>query len=295
MFDRILFPTDGSDGATAALDRVLDVAAAHDATVHLLSVANTTHSPVEQAEEIEGTLKDRAREAVESAAERAAERGVTTTTEVLEGSPHRRICDYAADVEVDVVAMPTRGRRGLARYLLGSTTERVVRRCEVPVLTFHPDDEDRDAAFDYPFETVLLATDGSDCARAALERAIDVVDRTGATLNVLSIVDTTSLGADVRTGVYREALEESAREVVDDASAFATEAGVTPAASVVEFAPSVSRGIRSYVEDHDVDLLVVGTHGRTGFDRFVLGSAAEFLVRTSPVPVLTVRSPAEDD
>lgn len=291
MFDRILFPTDGSDGATAALDRVLDVAAAHDATVRLLSVADTTHSPVERAAEIQGTLEERAREAVERAAERADERGVDTATEVLEGSPHRRICDYAVDVEVDVVAMPTRGRRGLARYLLGSTTERVVRRCEVPVLTSHPDDEGRDAAFDYPFETVLLATDGSDCARAALERAIDVVDRTDAALHVLSVVDTTSLGTDVRTGVYREALEESAREVVDDASAFATEAGVTPAASVVEFAPSVSRGIRSYVEDHDVDLLVVGTHGRTGFDRFVLGSAAEFLVRTSPVPVLTVRSP----
>jgi nucleotide-binding universal stress UspA family protein len=51
--------------------------------------------------------------------------------------------------------------------------------------------------------------------------------------------------------------------------------------------------IRSYVADHDVDLVVVGTHGRTGFDRYVLGSVAEALVRTAPVPVLTVRGPAE--
>jgi len=302
MFDRILFPTDGSDGATAALERVLDVAAVHGATVHLLSVANTTHSPAERPEGAEQTLVEHARRAVAAAADRAAERGVDTTTEVLEGSPHRRICEYAADVDADVVAMPTRGRRGLARYLLASTTERVVRRSEVPVLTFHPggdNDDDADdgedgAPFDYPFETVLAAIDGSDCARAALERAVDVADRTDAALHVLSVVDTRNLGVDARTEVYRDALEETVRDVVDDAAAFATDAGVPPAASVVEFAPSVSRGVRSYVEDHDVDLLVVGTHGRTGFDRFVLGSVAEFLVRTSPVPVLTVRGPAAD-
>jgi nucleotide-binding universal stress UspA family protein len=299
MFDRILFPTDGSDGATAALESVLDVAAAHGATVHLLSVANTTHSPAERPEGAEQTLAGRAQQAVAAAADRAAERGVDTTTEVLEGSPHRRICEYAVDVDADVVAMPTRGRRGLARYLLGSTTERVVRRSEVPVLTFHPggdnaDDGEDGAPFDYPFETVLATTDGSDCARAALERAVDVANRTDAALHVLSVVDTRNLGVDVRTDVYRDALEETVRDVVDDAAAFATDAGVPPAASVVEFAPSVSRGVRSYVEDHDVDLLVVGTHGRTGFDRFVLGSVAEFLVRTSPVPVLTVRGTGAD-
>lgn len=299
MFDRILFPTDGSDGAAAALDDVLDIAVAHGATVHLLSVANTTHSPVEQAAEIAGTLEERARAAVEDAGERADERGVDTTTEVLDGSPHRRICDYAVDADVDVVVLPTRGRRGLARYLLGSTTERVVRRCEVPVLTVHPDEDggsgDRGAAFEYPFETVLLATDGSDCARAALERAVGVADRTDAALHVLSVVNTANLGVDVRATTYRDALEESARDVVDEAAAFAGDAGVDPAASVVELAPSVSAGVRSYVDAHDVDLLVVGTHGRTGFDRFVLGSVAEFLVRTSPVPVLTVRAPAADD
>jgi len=48
--------------------------------------------------------------------------------------------------------------------------------------------------------------------------------------------------------------------------------------------------ILTYVEEHDIDLVVVGTHGRTGFDRYVLGSVTEHLVRTSPIPVLTVPS-----
>jgi hypothetical protein len=50
----------------------------------------------------------------------------------------------------------------------------------------------------------------------------------------------------------------------------------------------------TYIEEHDIDLVVVGTHGRTGFDRYVLGSVTEYLVRTSPIPALTVPAPNPD-
>src|SRR6056297_1074576 len=117
MFDAILFPTDGSDGADAALDFVLDVATAHDATLHLLSVADTSHSAVERQVDVVETLEESAERVVASAGERARERGVDTVTEVRRGDPHRAICDYATDAGVDAVVMPTRGRRGLERFL----------------------------------------------------------------------------------------------------------------------------------------------------------------------------------
>uniref|UniRef100_UPI00387E9FE4 universal stress protein n=1 Tax=Haloarcula regularis TaxID=3033392 RepID=UPI00387E9FE4 len=53
------------------------------------------------------------------------------------------------------------------------------------------------------------------------------------------------------------------------------------------------QAIQAYVEDNDVDLVVMGTHGRTGLERYLLGSVTEKLVRTAPVPVLTVRAPEE--
>lgn len=291
MFDEILFPTDGSDGAAAGLEFALDVAAARDATLHLLGVANTTRGTLDLAGS-DTTLVERARSAVGEAGERARERGVSVAENVERGNPYRVICDHAESAGVDVVLMPTRGRRGLERFLLGSTTERVVRRSEVPVLTVRPDDGVRAA---YPFEDVAVGVDGSDCGRAALDAGVAVADQEDAALHILSVVDLAALGPDVRTETLLDALESDARSVVDDAAAFASRAGVDPTAEVVEFGSSIQGAIRTYVEEEDVDLLVVGTHGRTGFNRYVLGSVAEFLVRTSPVPVLTVRAPETEE
>jgi len=291
MFDEILFPTDGSDGAAEGLEFALDIAATRDATLHLLSVANTTRGAIDTLAQDE-TLEERARDAVDEAAERARERGVSVVDAVERGNPHRVVCDYAESVGVDVVVMPTRGRRGLERFLLGSTTERVVRRSEVPVLTVRPGG---DAPATYPFEDVLVGVDGSDCARAALDAGVAVADQEGADLHLLSVVDVAALGPEVRTEYLEDALEADAQSVVDDAAAQASSAGVDPAAESVAFGSSISRAIRKYVEENDVDLLVVGTHGRTGFNRYVLGSVAEFLVRTSPVPVLTVRAPEREE
>ncbi|MEF8841618.1 MAG: universal stress protein [Haloarculaceae archaeon] len=290
MYEHLLFPTDGSDGATAVFEHALDIAAAHGSTIHVLHVADTSRDSVTRVGgEVVDALEREGEEIVAEAAERAERRGVDTVTEVLQGEPHSTIVDYAADREVDLVVMPTHGRGRLERLLLGSTTGRVLRRADVPVLTLRPDgDRPR-----YPYRDVLVPTDGSDCARAALRVGIDVANADGAALHLLSVVDLASLGVDVRADIQAASLEESAERIIEEASAFVEDAGVESVSGTVESGSSVHRAIRSYVESHDVDVVVLGTHGRTGFDRYLLGSVAEKLVRTSPVPVLTVRNPAE--
>jgi nucleotide-binding universal stress UspA family protein len=287
MIDKILFPTDGSDGAAVVFDHVLDVAHAHDATVYVLNVADTSRDSVTQIRgEVIDVLEREGATVVQEAAERASARDVPAVTEVLQGEPYSTIVDYATANDVDLVVMPTHGRRGLERFLLGSTTERVVRRSEVPVLTVRPDD---DVTVRHPYRSVLVPTDGSDPASAALDLAVDVARADEAALHLLSVVDVASLGVDVRADIAVDSLEESAREILETAERTAAAAGVDPAATRVEFGTAIARAIRSYVADNDVDLIVVGTHGRTGFDRYVLGSVTEKLVRTATVPVLTVR------
>jgi nucleotide-binding universal stress UspA family protein len=291
MFDKLLFPTDGSDGAAAVFDHALDVAEAHDATVHVVNVADTTRESVTQIRgQVVDALEQAGAETVQEAATRAGDRGVPTVTEVLQGEPYRTIVDYAETYGIDLVIMPTHGRRGLERFLLGSTTERVLRRSEVPVLTVRPDD---DVTVRYPYRSVLIPTDGSDPANAALEVGLDVADAATAAVHLLSVVDVTSLGVDVRADIQTDALEESAHEIVETAAERASAAGIDPT-TAVESGGSIPRVIRAYVADHDIDLVVVGTHGRTGFDRYVLGSVAEALVRTAPVPVLTARGPVAE-
>jgi len=289
MFEQILFPTDGSDGAAVAFDHVLDIATTHDATVHILNVADTTQGGVLnlQSDSVD-SLEEKGEQTVSEAAERAHQRGVDTVTEVARGKPYRTIVDYAETQRVNLVVMPTHGRRGLERFLLGSTTERVVRRADVPVLTLSPDD---DARITHPHQDVLVPTDGSDCANQALAIGADVAEAEGAALHLLSAIAITALGVDVRTDIQMDLLEESATELLDEAAKFAADAGIESTFKTVEYGPSIHKMILTYIEKHDIDLVVVGTHGRTGFDRYVLGSVTEYLVRTSPIPVLTVRAP----
>ncbi|MBX0297337.1 universal stress protein [Haloarcula nitratireducens] len=289
MFEQILFPTDGSDGAAFVFDHVLDLAARHDATVHILNVTDTTqNSLLEIRGDDDDALEQEGDRIVREAAEQADKQGIDTVTDVVQGEPYREIVDYAEKHGLDLVVMPTHGRRGLERFLLGSTSERVVRRADVPVLTMRPDDDD---TISHPYQNVLVPTDGSDCANQALALGVDVADAEDAVLHLLSVIAIPALGVDARPDIQMELLEESAHELLDEAAAFADDAGVDAASTTVEYGPSIHQAILTYIDDHDIDLVVVGTHGRTGFDRYVLGSVTEYLVRTSPIPVLTVQPP----
>lgn len=292
MFDQILFPTDGSDGATVAFDHVLDIATTHDATVHILNVVDTTQESVLQLRsDSVDILEEDGEQIVSEAADRATQQGVDTVTEVCQGEAYRAIIDYAETQGIDLVVMPTHGRRGLERFLLGSTTERVVRRADVPVLTLSPDDS---AKITHPYQDVLVPTDGSDCANQALAIGVDVADAEGAALHLLSAIVIPVLGVDVWTHRQTVLLEESATELLDEVAKFAGDAGIESISKTVEYGPSIHKVILTYIEEHDIDLVVVGTHGRTGFNRYVLGSVTEYLVRTSPIPVATVQAPPTD-
>lgn len=282
MFDRILVPVDGSDPATAALEHALDLAADADATVHVLYVADTNEPSLTRVGgAVVDVLEEEGEEIVADATSRAADRGVSVVDDVVQGDPREAIVEYASARGVDLIAMGAHGRRGLGEYVLGSTTDRVVGNSQVPVLTVRSAD---DATRSYPYEDVLVPTDGSDHAAAALDLGSRIADERGATLHLLTVVDDGGIGLD-GAGTVTERLEERARETLADAS------GATDAADVVTSVAfgSAAAEIETYAGEAGVDVVVLGTHGRTGLDRHLLGSTSERVVRTSPVPVLTTR------
>lgn len=138
MYDRILVPTDGSDPASAATEHALAVAERFGATVDALYVADVDgiahEAPGLGLEALRDALRTEGETATTAVVERAEERGVDVTNSVVEGVAEDAIVDYASDEGVDLIVMGTHGRRGLDRYLVGSVTERVVRRTEVPTL-----------------------------------------------------------------------------------------------------------------------------------------------------------------
>lgn len=138
MYDSILLPTDGSDGAAEALDHAIGAAEAYGADLHVVSVVDrrvVLAADADEKESVETELRDDAAAAVDELAARAEERGLTVTTATPDGVPHREILAYADDEDVDLVVLGTHGRTGREKRMnLGSTTERVVKAADRPLL-----------------------------------------------------------------------------------------------------------------------------------------------------------------
>ncbi|MFW6003264.1 MAG: universal stress protein, partial [Halanaeroarchaeum sp.] len=167
---------------------------------------------------------------------------------------------------------------------LGSVTEKVVRLSEVPVLTarMRPDERLR-----FPYESVLVPTDGSDGAMAAAHHGLGLAESLGASVHVLSVVDDTWMGPEARSTITEAELERPAKEAIDDVAETAASYDVPAVQTHVEHGPPATR-IGEFVNSNDVDAVVMGTSGRSGLGRVLLGSVAEKTVRTAPVPVITV-------
>jgi nucleotide-binding universal stress UspA family protein len=141
------------------------------------------------------------------------------------------------------------------------------------------------------YDNILLPTDGSDAANAAVPNAIDLAAKYDAALHVLYVADTTEYSTVTFEDDVIDPLEAEGEDVVDGVVAKADIEGVDARGVVMQ--GGVYETIMNYVSDEDIDAIVMGTHGRRGLGRALLGSVTERVVRTSDVPVLTVRE--QDD
>jgi len=284
MYEEILLPFDGSDGAAEALHHTAEIAHWDDATIHVLFVADTIRDSVTVVEaRVVDTLVREGEELVEEAEETLRTLGADCDADVVQGDPAPTIVEYAERYDHDLIVMPTRGRAGLSRYLVGSVTEKVVRLSSVPVLTVRMQPDER---LVFPYESVLVPTDGSAGASHAVEHGLSLAASLDATVHALSVVDDTSLGLDVRSTVSGPE-EQAATDAVDDLVSEAETRGVTNTVRHIEHGTPVEV-ILETIDSSDIDAVVMGTTGRRGTDRILLGSVAEKTVRSAPVPVVTV-------
>lgn len=139
MYDDVLLPTDGSDGAEAALEHAVGVADRNDARLHCVyGVELGQFSASLEEETYEQTaerLESAGDKAVDGLVSQAKAAGIETESAVIEGAAAEVILDYVSETDIDIVVMATHGRTGEAREVMGSVTEQVIRACDVPVMT----------------------------------------------------------------------------------------------------------------------------------------------------------------
>jgi len=277
MYDRILVPTDGSPSAEAAARYGLVIAEAFGASIHVISVTGDT-------ERSERLADAQARDAVSKLEELIEQESDRSCQSVIEhGRPHEAILSYSSENGIDLIVMGTHGRRGLSRVLLGSVTERVIRLSNDPVLAVPPHAIGRERE---GYDRVLIPTDGSPGAAAAVEHGISIAERLGASVRVLYVIE-----GERGLPPIGDPLRDEAIEVLEAVAKGTSDRDVSLTTHMQPGTPH--EVINNFVSAHGIDLVAMGTHGRSGVRRHLLGSVTERVLRTSDAPVLTVRQDTE--
>ena len=275
MYETILVPTDGSDTSVAAGKAAFVLAREFGAELHALHVLEEDSPDRSYGNELVAAIEDA-----------AAEADIETTTAVVETdeSVHRALIEYATEHDIDCIVMGTHGREALREYVLGSVAERTLREAPVPVITVH-----EDTAVSSEIDRVLVPTDGSDSANAAAEHAVAFATATGAAVHVIRVVDDRNVDETVH-----DAFEDAGQRAVEEVIETAQRADVSSIeAQVLSGIPH--QAIREYAEHNDIDYVFMGTHGRTGVSRYLLGSVTERVVRLVDVPVVSLKATEPTD
>ncbi|OFW48733.1 MAG: hypothetical protein A3G77_14625 [Acidobacteria bacterium RIFCSPLOWO2_12_FULL_68_19] len=286
MFTRILIATDFSPLSDAALAHARTLAGTFGAQLHLLhvlpnlflrAVVNDPHGDKPAAVDqllARLTAEDRARLQPVPVVERSDE-------------PADEIVSYARTRDIGLIVMGTHGRHGMAHTLVGSVAEKVVRAAPCPVLTV------RAVPRGETFTRVLVPTDFSGPSDAALDCARTIARRLNGTFHLMHVLEELAevppatelveVGSRERRAAHlQEATERLAKRLTsDDVALLHATAG-----AVLGHAASA---IVDYAADNGFDLIVMGTHGRTGLSHLLMGSVAERVIRDAPCAVVTMR------
>ncbi|MFF7059478.1 MAG: universal stress protein [Achromobacter spanius] len=277
----ILLATDLSARGDRALDRALQLARELGTQLIVLHVMESHATTARLTTPVWRRLStDHKALAERELAEDLAAADVSTEVVVVSGDPLTRIIETADSYGCSLIVTGTARDETLGRLLLGTTVEKLARQARQPVLVVKTRPRK-------PYRDVLVATDFSDGSRHALRAALQLVPN--ANLTLFHAYDVPFKGAaapdDAVTRSFYKGAEQSAREFTANTPELA---GRTPPEVVLE--PGQPETVLSeYSFHHRSDLVVTGTHGRTGILRTAIGSVAERLLESLPSDVLVVR------
>jgi nucleotide-binding universal stress UspA family protein len=293
-FRKILCPIDFSPGSRHAMRVAIRLANEADAELvlahawHVPPVTFSGEYPFSAGMMQE--LQDSAQRGLDDAVRDATELGARRLgAKLLAGMPRHELVELLEhDAAFDLVVMGTHGHTGLARVLLGSLAESIVRRAPCSVLAVHPDPAQG------PFARVLCPIDFSPSSQHAVDLAAELVQRGSAGVTLLHVIEVPPVNTHGQQTI--DFLRELDRSSTEHLASWATQLEGTLPGRVARLSRVGRPGaeiLKALDEDPTFDLVVVGSHGRTGLERMLLGSVAEKIVRHARCPVLVARPRAQ--
>ncbi len=281
-YKKILVAIDSSESSKNALRQAFKLANEEKCWITVTSVVPPYEGEIELlgVKDIRAALRKPCDDALAEVEKIARTERMLVKTVCEEGEVHERIVDLADAENCDVIMMGRRGPRRIERALIGSVTARVIGHTQRDVLVVPNGTV-------VGWKTIVLATDGSKYSAAAAEKAISFAQSYGGELKVVSV-------ADVPAEFYAEApkavddLVKKARGFVAGVKKQAEAAGVKAETFVGE--AEAFEAITNLAKEQKADMIIIGSHGRTGLRRLLMGSVAEKVIGYAPCPVLVVKA-----
>ena len=281
----ILCPVDFFPASEAAVSYATGLAANHEATIHLLHVitpsAAGAYDYAIHTAEIVASMEERSMEEMNRLVAKISAKGVVAEPEVRVGDVYDEIKQDIEMVKPDLIVMGTHGRRGVERWFMGSTTEKLLRHSPVPLVTISAAGE---KSWTQPrYKRILVTTDFAEGTADALAYAFSVAQENDSEVVLLHVLHDVSMDS---LGRYRDVLIGGVRKQLEDL--------VPPeAVNWYDIVTRVETGvpyrmILRAIEDERPDLLVMNIHGKGMLDRALLGSTAERVVRAASCPVMMI-------
>lgn len=299
-FKDILLTTDLSPNAEAAAPFAVALAKQSGGTIHLFHAIED--DPMEAllsgvvigaSAWLKSVREQRREQLAKMATTLGGNTGLTITQTCVTGHPAIEAVKFAQKIHADVIVLSTHGRTGIPHLFLGSVAEKIVRLSPIPVLTVRPGEAVPD---EFKFKTILVPTDFSENSKAAIIYAVKLAKPHGAKLILAHVVENATNYCDPASSAcampdvnkWMEFLKaQGEKKLAEDAAWLASKSDIA-AMTELKYGRA-DEEICNMAREYKVDLVVMSTHGHTGFSHFAFGSVAERVLRKCPVPILSIR------
>lgn len=304
MFLKILVPLDGSDTAECVLPHVkLLASTAKDVTIDLIYVVAPLDAPMIDAKykkKIETESKQAAADYLKRLINKSGLKEKARAV-VVPGKVAETISDYADRNKQDLIVMATHGRSGVSRWFYGSVADKVVHEARTPVWLVKAECSDKTAYALNRKLRILVPLDGSTVAESVLKQLKEINKQLPANKQDIILarvceIFSTPVGYPPPLSMsweeYLAYEKKRCRSIcLDYLSGIQTKlakAGIKTRIEIPEGNPA--EVLIDYINNNSIDLVIISTHGRTGFSRWAFGSIAEKVLKGSNSPVLLIRA-----
>ena len=273
--EKLLLSTDGSEFSEGAIREAINLAKRCSSKLLVVSIIEMDPELEALAPDLVEKFERETRRHLESVKERVAKEGVDCEIIVHEGEePYQYIVDEADKQQVEMIVMGRRGRTGLKRLMMGSVTARVIGHATRNILVVP-------RAAHITWKSIVIATDGSKYSEAAAKEALSLAKTTCANLYAIAVT---------RPDAVPERIKLS-EDALRDIKISAEKEGIKIAISLVKEKPheSIHESIIEYAKEKNADIIVMGSHGRTGISRLLMGSVTERVIGHAECAVLVVK------